>query len=301
MMSLPAISVVVLTHNSFRDKAGCVRHTLAALARQVGVVFEVIVVDNGSLKKDHRRLVAACRAPGLANLDLTLMACSLSIGAARNYGASAARADVIVFLDDDAIVLDNGAVHYILRCASSASHGYGARRLWTPHHPWFVDNQQQILDLVRAGPIEKFLDVLGGPPFETPTRGVFLEYTFPGHFGFVRRPLFDAVGGFPDGFAGYGCEDDAFGLLCYLADPSFSSLRGLRVAHVHHPTPRRYAAEHADNLVRYQDFLARQGLTDFNIDVLLAGLEDTPGHRVLVKLGETTSGPMDETPDPQTF
>lgn len=267
----PSLSVVVLTHDAFRHKSGCIRHTLTALARQKGIDFEVLVVDNGSHPTEHEKLKAFCADPHLGLGSLTVEKVRLSIAEARNFGARATRADVIVFLDDDAMLLEADALRTVALLASGRSHGYGARRLWTPKHPWFAQHHDRVLAAFREGQLKWLLPHLGGAPAPTGTPPVFLERTYPGHFGFIRRSLFDAVGGFPSAFSGYGCEDDAFALVCLLAAPDFGWLGDLRVAHVDHPTPSRYTEERARNLDIYRQFLAARSLGGFRIDLLLGG------------------------------
>ena len=284
MVVAPELSVVVLTHNSFRDKSGCIRHTLAALCRQRAVSFEVVVVDNGSTQADQRRLRALCSKPPWASMNIAPIEADLPIGAARNLGAKVARSDLVVFLDDDAILLDEGALARVKEVAGGASHGYGAQRLWTPPHPWFSGHQGRLLSCLQREDIRPLLEALGGPPFEVPQGCLAFDYSFPGHFGFVWRELFHAVGGFPPDFVGYGFEDNAFGLLCYMQSRLFGWLGELRVAHVSHHRPVRYEGEHHRNQRRYEGFLADRGLRGFNIDLLLGGYADTPENRVLLPL-----------------
>ena len=87
----PAVSIVVCT----RNRAASLRDTLAAVARTErpsDVAVEVVVVDNGST--DGTRDVVS--APVRYVLEP-----HAGVGRARNAAVAAARAEVVLFLDDD--------------------------------------------------------------------------------------------------------------------------------------------------------------------------------------------------------
>ena len=280
----PALSVVVLTHNSFRDKAGCIAHTLVALKRQTFQDFEVIVVDNGSCEADRDCLYLLLRQIEILPPRLALVTCEGSISYGRNRGARLARGAVLVFLDDDAMLVDPLALARISSEAESSAHGYGALRLWTPAHPWFADHSDMLRQKMVAGDFSALLSHAKLPSFCEEDKRIFAMRTFPGHFGFVRRTLFDEVAGFPEEFTGYGAEDDAFGILCYLRDSRFAWLGASVVVHVHHLRPLRYRTEQETNLHRYQRFLARHGVQRFRIDLLLEGRQDLPREQIAVPM-----------------
>jgi glycosyltransferase involved in cell wall biosynthesis len=95
MSELPAISVIIPT----RNRAGLLRATLAALARQTVAFgdYEIIVVVDGSTDDT---IVAVNAAPTICSLTRIDLAWS-GRAVARNRGAAAARGDILLFLDDD--------------------------------------------------------------------------------------------------------------------------------------------------------------------------------------------------------
>lgn len=282
MPSRPRLSTVVLTHNAFLDKGGCVRHTLVALGQQQGVDFEVIVVDNGSGPEDQELLASACKSFRDSGMSVLCTQTQTSIGLARNAGAGLASSDLLVFLDDDAVLIDPCALQQLVAVAARSSHGYGAQRLWTPKHPWFIEHQNRLLAEMEAGIWETFAQALGPPQVSTKEEAVYFSRSFPGHFGFVHRDLFAKVGGFPANFVGYGYEDNALALACYLEDPTFGWLGALRVAHVDHPQPQRAGPENWANAGRFAELLAQRGLVAFDIAVLLEGAASEPARRVVI-------------------
>jgi glycosyltransferase involved in cell wall biosynthesis len=94
----PAVSVVIPT----LDRRRLLRHQLDALARQrTTVPFEVVIADNGC----GERTFATVRSFE-AGLDVRVIDARRQRGVsyARNEGARAARAAVLLFLDDDDVV-----------------------------------------------------------------------------------------------------------------------------------------------------------------------------------------------------
>jgi len=95
---VPAVSVVVCTHNRAADAQRCV----AAAAPQVAAQgWELLVIDSAS-SGEHAQVLAALPEahPGLVLSRLE----QPGLSAARNHGAELARGDWVAYLDDDAIV-----------------------------------------------------------------------------------------------------------------------------------------------------------------------------------------------------
>lgn len=89
------LSIIVPAHN----EEALIRQTLRALdaaAREAGVGFEIIVVDDGST--DRTAAIAAAQGARIVGADVR------QIAAARNAGARAALGDRLMFVDADTIV-----------------------------------------------------------------------------------------------------------------------------------------------------------------------------------------------------
>lgn len=97
-MSAPTASVIVCTHN----RATLLAKALDSLTRQTLPVDrrDIVVVDNAST--DETRSVVEAFTPSLPALRYVHES-RLGLSAARNRGATEARGDVLVFLDDDAV------------------------------------------------------------------------------------------------------------------------------------------------------------------------------------------------------
>lgn len=106
---LPAISVLILT----RNRPASVTRAVASALEQDFTSFEVVVVDNGSSSNMQSLLLAS-----LGEHDrLRVLRSERNLGAAggRNFGTRHARGEILVFLDDDAVLLDPRTLSYTAR------------------------------------------------------------------------------------------------------------------------------------------------------------------------------------------
>lgn len=87
-----AASVIIVTWN----RANSLNKCIDSLQRQSGKDFEIIVVDNGSVDETEH----ICRQYDLLYVKLDK---NYGLSEGRNIGVNHSRADVLVFLDDDAI------------------------------------------------------------------------------------------------------------------------------------------------------------------------------------------------------
>ena len=89
-MNKPTLSIVVPTFN----ESGFLPYLLKSIQKQTGVDFEIIIADNQS--KDATRKIALSYGANIVDGGLP--------SRARNNGARAARADIVLFLDADVIL-----------------------------------------------------------------------------------------------------------------------------------------------------------------------------------------------------
>jgi GT2 family glycosyltransferase len=112
-------SVVILT----RDRAATLVKAVASALEQEYDSFEVVVVDNGSNTSVESVLLEA-----IGDDDrLRVVRSGKNLGAAggRNFGGRHARGAILVFLDDDAVLLDPSTLSYTAKFMGSRS-GAGA-------------------------------------------------------------------------------------------------------------------------------------------------------------------------------
>jgi glycosyltransferase involved in cell wall biosynthesis len=97
-LSAPQVSVIVPTYN----RRGLVLAALAALSRQEGPQFEVVIVDDGSKDGSFPAIVKCAAELGLSGRVVRLER-NRGPAYARNAGILAARADVFAFTDSDCL------------------------------------------------------------------------------------------------------------------------------------------------------------------------------------------------------
>ncbi|MCE4226208.1 glycosyltransferase [Methylobacterium sp. C25] len=182
---------------------------------------ECIVVEMGN---DTRPVPTT----GFPVLRIDLPSEGLPLAAARNAGRAGASGDTLVFLDVDCIPSDNlvagldeavaendGLVCCEVRYlpAGAVADGWTAERLDQIGHPH---------------PVRRF-PTRGIVPAEKP--GLFWSLAFA-----VRSATFDRLGGFDEGFDGYGAEDTDFAFRAAASGVSVLFAGGPHAWHQHHPS-----------------------------------------------------------------
>ena len=193
-MSRPQLSIVVPTYN----RRQILSRTLPSLLGQecVGTGYEVIVVVDGST---DGTLTMLNRAEWGSRLQVIHQP-NRGLAAARNRGASAARGEILLFLDDDMMVdRDLAAIHV-------EEHGIASRRVVLGALGLAEGVRRSFLKEGVAAwsrDMERRLSTSG-------YRLRFDDWSF-GHAS-ISRTLFLDLGGFDETFVSYGNEDYDLGL-----------------------------------------------------------------------------------------
>lgn len=207
----------------------------------------------------------------------------LPLAAARNLAARRAQGDVLVFLDVDCIpgaevlgalaqaVADTRA----LVCAEVLYLGPDdARGAWTE------------TDLMRRAAPHPVRPFPASGLMTEPNPGLFWSLAFG-----VTAAGFQALGGFDEGYTGYGAEDTDFGFKAHATGTPLILMGGAPVFHQHHDVYDP-PLQHFDALVRnarlfhtrwgvwpmegWLDALAARGLVDWSPDRLTVARPPTP-------------------------
>ena len=197
----PLVTVIIPHRNTPEHLVS----TLASLARDaVGIALEVIVVDNGS---------TLGRRPARPSRDTESVICNQTnrgFAVACNQGAAAARGELLFFLNSDAEPL--GGCLAALVAALAADPGLAA----------VAAVERLALDGEAASPARRFLGAfdqafgLSGLPWlrhardrlALPARAVADAPWVTAAAMLVRTSVFDAVGGFDEGFFFYEEDED---------------------------------------------------------------------------------------------
>tara|TARA_Y100001933_G_scaffold265180_1_gene336468 strand:+ start:42535 stop:44718 length:2184 start_codon:yes stop_codon:yes gene_type:complete len=255
------ISHVVVTCDSHETKGFSVRHTLKSLVEQdyPKDKTEIILVENSRDKSRALELRETVdrynqQHPGLIKIIDNPQ--SLPVAEARNQAVQQARYPTISFSDDDILLVDKESLSKIAKYACVYKHGYGAIRHWTNDNTF----QQRSSALLSGDEIIEL-----GKDTNIPTEG-HLSKTFIANFGFCRKEDFLRTGGFED-FGSYGYEDDALMFKLYRDSPHVKILDDINVVHVNHPSER----DDTQSRKRYQEFLMRDNVFDFDVIALFNG------------------------------
>jgi N-acetylglucosaminyl-diphospho-decaprenol L-rhamnosyltransferase len=220
-----------------RDRLGHLTNLVRGLARQNEAPLELVVARMGG--EDPRPALA--EAPGLQSRVIDVAGEELPLSRARNELAGTARGETLVFLDVDCIpcaglvgtysaalrehdALAAGPALYLPRGAGSEEEdGLRAR---AGRHPGRERLFSQEVRLDRRHDLFWSLN-----------------------FGLRRSTFLERIGGFDEGYRGYGIEDTDFALRARVAAVPVAWVPGAAIYHQHHP-PTRHNPDGIPALVR---------------------------------------------------
>lgn len=209
------LSILTLVKN----RTGHLLNQLEGLAQCNAPLHDIVVLD---MSDDPIRLERSDLPVHLVRLETA----GLPLARARNLAARESRGDRLLFLDVDCIptpglpqsmeaaleaedALICAEVHYLPAGATQRGWTFDTLKSRAVPHP------------VRAFP-------RSGLRREAEP-GLFWSLAFG-----IRRKSFDSMGGFDEGFTGYGAEDTDFGFRAHAADLPLLFMGGAGVFHQHH-------------------------------------------------------------------
>jgi len=181
------------------------RACLTSLARQEGVPFETIVVDNGSADGSADMAAGEFRARVIRNSE------NRGFCAANNQGIAAARGEFIALLNNDAEAEPGWLAALARACQKGPEVGMAASKILVWEDPRRIDKAGHLIfpDGQNRGRGAGALD-----------RGQFdseEEVLWPdGCAALYRREMLDRIGGFDEDFFAYG-DDAELGLRARIA------------------------------------------------------------------------------------
>jgi glycosyltransferase involved in cell wall biosynthesis len=218
-------TVIIPTHNR--------SHRLSALlhclrAQSGDHLLRVVVCDDGSA--DDTRQVAHAFTDRLPLVYCHQENRGFRAGQARNLGMARAVGDVIVFVDDDALVAPDFVAAHI------AAHARGERRMAVGyrHRAFGFDGEHPSWEDIVAGSPDDRAAVLGADAAGLTTHASPWIYSYSCNLSVTRS---DEVR-FDDGFVGWGMEDIEFGYRLHRAGYRMVAAPRARVLHIEDPNPR---------------------------------------------------------------
>jgi len=202
-MTPPLVSVVIQTHSDTRFLAEAVESVLV----KSGVTLDVIVVDDGSDVSIADALAAYGGRVRIVRQP------HLGVAHARNRGASVARANLLAFLDaDDVSAPDRLAKQAAVLLAHDDV-------ILVAGDAWTIDEHGQRTGLRSERE--------PGPRRPHDFRWDTVEYCAIPSTVMIRKPAFDAIGGFPTNLGRRSAGEDwlawaraaALGRMVYLTEP----------------------------------------------------------------------------------
>lgn len=198
------------------------------------------IVENGVKEQDWatKLLVEDLETLGHATGSYTLMYDPMSPPAARNLGASKGTGDVIFFFDNHIMVepgyfeealhtlrtTDADAVHSVTRFFAGGPSAYHYR-FTLERNFWGYQVQEP------QNPFAPYRVAAGA------------------HGGYaIKRSVWEELGGYWDGFIGYGGEESYFELMMGMRDKI--SYLNPQMIHWHHPGIRSYERDKSDDFIR---------------------------------------------------
>lgn len=234
------LSVITIVRNRARHLARLVE----GLAASAEAPRELIVVDMSDVAVTLPELAFPVRC---VRLETT----GLALAAARNAGAHAADGRQLLFLDVDCIPRRNLVAAMTRELADVDALICPEVRYLGPGVADYTDEAALEQTSVRH-PVRAFPPT--GRRIE-PNAGLFWSLTFG-----IRRARFDALGGFDEGYDGYGAEDTDFGFRARDAGLPLLFLGGTGSFHQHHGVispPLQHLADIVRNASRFH---ARWGI-----------------------------------------
>lgn len=269
------ISCLVLACDSHIAKGNSVLHCLCSIFNQDYNNVEIILIENSHHKKDRNLRLLKLKTDEWNNgksipfeFKIINNKKSVNRGEARNQGVKKANGNILIFIDDDTIILDNRAFSKIARIAQKFDYGFGAKRLWTREN-WFQHNSNFILKKLEQKKTS-FLRKNSSLPLNNTredncNKNLFIK-TFIANFGFCKKDKFCAIDGFPN-FNGYGFEDDCVMFRLFKAGFKLVFLNNITVIHVNHKVPK--SSER--NIIYYFSELIKNNYYWFHVTKMFSG------------------------------
>jgi len=226
-----SFDVVIPTCNNYETKNFSLFYTIKSVLSQNLKPRNINIVENINfestkvyIEKEFGKLVNVLDGTAKPN----------NISFARNIGAKNGNGELIVFIDDDVVIARNYYFEALIAIMRQVDFSCGALRYWTRtdwvrylDKSYHISHIQNILRYKTYLPrsIERFT---GNPSYH--------EFSFIGHFGAIKREIFNKVGNFDENYKEWSYQDtDLMMRLCAEGfQYSILSYENISVYHLSH-------------------------------------------------------------------
>lgn len=265
-----ALSIIILTHNCYSQKGGCIETVLLSILSQSYTQYEIIIIDNNSELNDFQKLSTFVNSVS-KKCDVKLIENeqnNISIG--RNIGVHNAKYDTLVFLDDDTVFINRNTLLIVSELSQNNIYGYSATRYWTKLG-WYEKNKHFIDNNIVNGLLDHYGIELSfpDPSIRDKENNRHLIRTYIGNFGFVNRDAFKKIGMWDSSYTGYGVEDDAAAFSLFSAYGRPVLLTEIVVVHINHRISKANLYELSMNRQKFYNYLKAKGIKEFHVGRLL--------------------------------
>ena len=230
------------------------RALISGLERSAQAPAELVLVRMNGWRP---RGPLAARSFEVRPVDVAGPAGGLPLAAARNAGARAARSGHLVFLDADCIPAPSLVASYGDALGGFDGLLMGEVRYLPPGAGDRFRDNGGFADLVAASVTHPARE---GPPRAGVRRTADYEMFWSLSFAARRGTFLDRVGGFDEGYAGYGAEDTDFAFRARRAGVPLGWAGGAAAFHQHHETydpPLQHLEEIVANARRFRSLWGR--------------------------------------------
>ena len=279
------ISIIIPTYNSKSEKKNCIEIALMALLNQTLKDFEVVIVDNATNDNTLTELLPLFDSFSEKGVGINVARCEIRGNKclARNMGVEAAKGEILIFMDDDTVLMTDDALGFISNNLQCCQFSCGAKRYWTVLY-W---DRQKALAESRANQFDYLKSITHLPRGIKRGSGMrdLMEFTWIACFGAIYKGDFEKIGGFDVNYSGWGRHDMDLMLRLLVRNFSFVNLFDkVSVIHLNHKVIRQDIQKKHQNISYYLEKEKKLGFV-FKPNHLF-GLYEGDGEEVLVKRKE---------------
>ncbi len=244
--SRPGVSVITIAH----ERIPHLTNQVASLAPQLHAGDEYIVVQMGGTDPTPTvRTIAATTCARVIALEVDPLG-SLPLAQARNTGATHAVNDRLIFLDIDCVAERDLVDAYLMALESAPDPA-----VWSGPVGYLGPDTTS-----RAHGDPVLIEAADFPPHR-PQPGQAVQVGIdPSLFWSLsfacRRSTWQIIGGFDEGYVGYGGEDTDFAYRTHAAEVPLAFIGDAVAYHQHHPTsspPWQHLGDICRNASRFKD------------------------------------------------